>query len=96
MKTIRITHIHMGSAIRIIGGISFGAGFIAGILYSFGGLAYDSAFASVNAGTALAFMALIGMPILYGAIGLVIGVFAVAIFNFIAKRFGGIAIDVAE
>jgi hypothetical protein len=40
-------------------------GLIAGILYSFGGLIYDVFTIGLNFGTALAFLALIGMPITF-------------------------------
>ena len=48
-------------------------GLAMGILYSFGGLIIDLMTIGLNTGTALAFMALIGMPVIFGAIGWCIG-----------------------
>ena len=48
-------------------------GLALGILYSVGGLIIDVMTIGLNAGTALAFMALIGMPVIFGAIGWIIG-----------------------
>lgn len=54
-------------------------GLACGILYAFGGLVYDLLTVGLNPGTALAFMALAGMPILFGAVGFVVGgLFALA------------------
>ncbi|MGD9487202.1 MAG: hypothetical protein AB7W47_04230 [Calditrichaceae bacterium] len=70
------------------------AGLIAGILYSFGGLLYDLiTTGSVNTGTALAFLALIGMPLLFSAFGVIIGLVEAIIYNMYARRFGGIETD---
>lgn len=49
-------------------------GLACGVLYSFGGLAYDLATTGLNLGTALAFMALVGMPAISGAVGFALGV----------------------
>lgn len=70
------------------------AGLIAGILYSIGGLLYDLiTTGSVNTGTALAFLALIGMPLLFSAFGVIIGLVEAIIYNQYARRFGGIEPD---
>ena len=45
-------------------------GLLCGILYSFGGLIYDLLTIGLNWGTLLAFGALIGMPIIFGAFAL--------------------------
>lgn len=69
-------------------------GLVAGILYSFGGAIYDVVTTgSVNAGTALAFLALIGMPILFAITGFIVGAIEALIYNFVAGRFGGIELD---
>ncbi len=69
-------------------------GLLAGILYSFGGFVYDViTTGSVNFGTALAFLALIGMPIIFATFGFIIGLIEAFLYNLFARRFGGIDID---
>ena len=72
------------------------AGLIAGIVYSFGGALYELFTGTLNAGTILAFGALVGMPIIFGAVGLVAGAVGAVLYNFAAKRFGGIELDVEQ
>lgn len=48
-------------------------GLACGIVYSVGGLVYDLATIGLNWGTLLAFGALIGMPLLFAAVGFVGG-----------------------
>ena len=50
-------------------------GLACGVLYSFGGLVYDGVTTGLNWGTAMAFMALVGMPALFGAVGFLLGAF---------------------
>lgn len=71
-------------------------GLIAGIAYSFGGALYESATGTLNTGTALAFMALIGMPVLFGAVGFVVGGVGALLYNSIARWIGGIEIDIVQ
>lgn len=61
-----------GMALR---GLRRGAalGLILGVLYSFGGLINDMMTTGLNTGTALAFLALIGMPAIFGAVGSCLG-----------------------
>lgn len=49
-------------------------GLVCGVLYSVGGLVIDVLTIGLNRGTAMAFMALIGMPVVFGAFGFVGGV----------------------
>jgi hypothetical protein len=75
-------------------------GLLAGILYSFGGLLIDtlvtlgwivsSETPGLSHGTILAFGALIGMPLILGAIGFIFGILAAILYNLFAKWFGGI------
>ena len=69
------------------------AGLIAGILYAFGGALYELFTGTLNTGTLLAFEALIGMPIIFGSIGLVAGAVSAVLYNFAAKFLGGIEMD---
>ncbi len=74
-------------------GVTMGiAGLIFGVFYSVGGALWELATDDLNAGTALAFFALIAMPALFAAFGLVAGTIGTVLYNFIAERFGGIRI----
>jgi ABC-type multidrug transport system permease subunit len=78
-------------------------GLIAGILYSFGGAIYDvlvstkvlssSTTPGVGYGTALAFLALIIMPIMFATFGFIVGLIEAFLYNLFARWFGGIEID---
>ena len=48
-------------------------GLVLGVIYSVCGFFIDLMGPGLNAGTALAFLALIGMPVMFGAAGLLIG-----------------------
>ena len=68
-------------------------GLIAGILYAFGGLIYELLTGTVNSGTALAFFALIGMPIVFAISGLIAGAVGALLYNLVARWVGGIEMD---
>ena len=75
-----------------IRGARWGAfvGLACGVLYSVGGCVYDLFTVGLNGGTALAFLALGGMPALAGTAGLVAGLLvagAVNGFAAVARRF---------
>jgi hypothetical protein len=63
-------------------------GLIAGILYSFGGAIYDVFTIGLNGGTALAFLALLGMPILAATFGFITGVIGASLNNLVARWVG--------
>ena len=71
-------------------------GLIAGILYAFGGAIYELFTRTLNSGTALAFLALIGMPISFALFGFVAGAIGAFLYNLAAKRFGGIEMDLEQ
>ncbi len=71
-------------------------GLIAGILYSFGGAIYEVLTSSLNRGTALAFIALIGMPIISATIGFIVGLIEAFLYNLFAGWFGGIDLDIEQ
>jgi hypothetical protein len=48
-------------------------GLACGVLYSFGGLVVDMLTVGLNWGTAMAFMALVGMPVIFGTVGFLLG-----------------------
>jgi len=56
-------------------------GLICGILYSFGGFVVDLLTIGLNWGTAMAFAALVGMPVVFGTVGFVGG----AIIDLVAR-----------
>ena len=69
-------------------------GLIAGIMYSFGGAIYDvlvsaNAISSnstpgVSYGTALAFLAILGMPAMFGAFGFALGIVGAVVYNVVS------------
>ena len=65
-------------------------GLACGVLYSVGGFFYDLFTVGLNGGTALAFMALVGMPALFGVAGFLAGLLAALVVNgvgVVAARF---------
>jgi hypothetical protein len=86
-----LTHIGVLFSAKLQAILMAFVGLVAGILYSFGGAIYDVLTTrSVNLGTALAFLALIGMPIIFATFGFIAGAIG---YNVFARWFGGIAID---
>jgi predicted exporter len=69
------------------------AGMIAGVLYSVGGFLYELFTGTLNSGTILAFGALIGMPLIFAATGVIGGAIFAPIYNLIARKTGGIQAD---
>ncbi|UCF40918.1 MAG: hypothetical protein JSW43_00815 [Gemmatimonadota bacterium] len=68
-------------------------GLIAGILYAFGGAIYELFTGTLNSGTALAFLALVGMPLLFAIFGFAAGAIGALLYNAVAARIGGIEVD---
>lgn len=54
-------------------------GLACGVLYSVGGFFHDLFTTGLNGGTAMAFGALIGMPLIFGTFGFLVGALGVAI-----------------
>ena len=67
-------------------------GLIAGIFYSFGGAIYDLLTIGLNAGTVLAFFALIGMPIIFAVLGFILGLIEAILYNLFARWHDGIEV----
>ena len=82
MKTVKLWHlarIHMIS-------MAFW-GLAAGLVYSFGGALIDLIeTGSLNRGTAIAFLAVVGMPALFALFGLALSVLVALPYNLIARR----------
>jgi len=51
-------------------------GLVCGVAYAFGGLVHDLSTTGLSVGTALAFLALVGMPLGFGLLGFLLGVLA--------------------
>ena len=92
LKKIRIF------ALAKMQGILFSyVGLLCGIFYSFGGFIYDLAITgSLNLGTALAFFALIGMPLIFASFGFIVGLILAVLYNLFSRLFGGADIDLAH
>ena len=73
-----------------------GVGLIAGILYSFGGFFYEVLNNTLNSGTALAFLALIGMPVIFAFFGFILGTIGAILYNITSKLIGGIEMDIEQ
>ena len=73
----------------------FGAvvGLVAGILYSGIGAIYDAATGAVSSGTVLAFLAIVGMPVMFALAGFVIGAVVSSLYNIAANWVGGVEVD---
>ena len=81
-KKIKIVSFAMFQA-TVLGLIGLGLG----ILYSFGGAAYDLFTIGFNQGTLLAFGALIGMPLILAVGGFVLGLIEGILYNFFLRFF---------
>ncbi len=64
-------------------------GLACGVVYAVGGLVYDLTTVGLNWGTALAFMAIVGMPAIFGVAGFVLGALGAAVGSTLFGRSGG-------
>jgi len=81
-------------------------GLILGILYSFGGLVIDSMVSlgwiqsaetpGLSHGTLLAFGALIGMPVIFGGLGLIFGLIEVVLYKLFYRWLSHLDINFKE
>ena len=58
-------------------------GLIGGVLYAVGGAIYDVLKGQVGSGTALAFMSIVGMPIMFSSFGFLAGVIGAFLNNWL-------------
>ena len=72
------------SAIRLARWMAY-LGFVCGVLYSVGGLIIDMLTIGLNWGTAMAFMALVGMPVIFGALGFLLGALVAVVAGGVGK-----------
>ena len=64
-----------------------------GILYSVGGFFVDLFTIGLNYGTVLAFGALVGMPLIFGVMGLVVGLVTALLYNMLAPWLQWLSIE---
>lgn len=88
----KLTKLGVLSVAKALAGIMAFVGLIAGLIYAIGGAIYDILTGAVGYGTALAFLAMLGMPVLFAAAGFVAGAVIAWAFNRTAARLGGIEI----
>jgi hypothetical protein len=88
-----VTHIGVLFAAQLTAVLMAGVGFVCGVLYSGIGFFIDLFGPGLNTGTALAFMALIGMPVMFAAFGFVAGAIGALVYNVVAGWLGGIKLE---
>jgi len=93
----RITHVGILFVAKLQASLFGLAGLVCGIVYSVGGLLSELwGGVPLNRGTALAFLAIVGMPLLFAAVGFLVGLVGGALFNWLAPRFGGLEVDLGN
>ncbi|MAV52271.1 MAG: hypothetical protein CBE20_00380 [Gammaproteobacteria bacterium TMED260] len=83
----KVSRLGAVSLARLLALLMASLGFLAGVLYSVGGFLFELSTGTLNSGTALAFLALLGLPLLFGLIGCAAGLILAPLYNFLA-RFG--------
>lgn len=101
MEVLNRIGVRSAARFSVAGGVVLGL--IAGIIYSFGGAIIDILVSAgwvtsdetpgLSSGTALAFGALLGMPVIGGVTGFVAGAFGAWLYNLVASRVGGVKIN---
>jgi hypothetical protein len=85
---MKITKVKTASLARVLGAMYALLGFIFGAFLTIASLLSGGAKGSI-----LGIGAIVLFPLLYGAIGFVGGALSAALYNFIAKKVGGIEIE---
>mgnify|MGYP003700510479 CR=1 FL=1 len=91
MQTLR--HLNALSFAKLQSLIMAMFGLIAGLVYAVGGFLNEWLNNSLNAGTALAFLAIAGMPLLFAGAGFLAGLLGALLYNLLAGKTGGIKVD---
>lgn len=60
-------------------------GLACGLVYAFGGLVYDLSTTGLSTGTALAFLAIVGMPLGFGILGFLLALVPRAVVRLLTK-----------
>lgn len=89
-----VKRIGVGSAARVYGLTLGFLGIFVGIIYAVI-FSFMPGFSDVPGG-GFGIMMLIIIPILYGVAGFVIGALGAAVYNYVAKKFGGLEIELSE
>ena len=93
----RLKKVRLLSLAKLQGILFAYVGLLCGILYSFGGFIYDLVTTgSLNLGTALAFFAIVGMPLSFAFFGFIAGVILAVLYNLFSRVFGGADIDLSH
>ena len=104
MKRIRKLHIFPFALFQ--GTLAGLIGVVCGILYAFGGFIIDAGVSlgwlsaeamgtpGLSYGTILALGALIGMPLIFAAVGFVAGIVEALLFNLLSRWFGGLNLSI--
>lgn len=83
----RVIRLGAVSLARLLALMMASLGFIVGVVYSVGGFLFELGTGTLNSGTVLAFLALLGMPLLFALTGCVAGLILAPLYNLWA-RFG--------
>ncbi len=94
MKEIK--KIDVRSHVKMTTAIGGALGLACGIYYGIGGAIYDFFTTGLNYGSALALMAIVAMPAIGAGFGLIFGLIVSPTYNAVAKRFGGVKMDIKE
>ena len=71
-------------------------GLVMGLIYSIGGAIYDLQTIGINEGTALAFMAILIMPLYFAIFGFLTGIVGAFLYNLYTKKFSGINLNIKK
>jgi len=91
-----LTAIGVLSLAKLLAGIMASVGLIAGVLYAGIGAIYDIRRVGLNPGSALACLAIIGMPILFAVAGFSVGALGAFLYNLVAAKVGGMAVSLGQ
>jgi predicted membrane protein len=91
MRTLR--HLDSHSFAKLQSLVMAMAGVIAGLIYALSGFFMELLNNNLNSGTALAFLAIAGMPVLFATAGFLAGWLGAPLYNLLAARTGGIKVN---
>jgi hypothetical protein len=93
-----VNKIGVGSATKVFGLTLGFLGFFVGIIYAlmFQALGELGDEFPISGSGGLGIVILILVPVFYGLAGFLIGALSAAVYNFVAKKFGGLEIELSE
>lgn len=74
------------STLKIYVSVGLLFGFACGFIYGIGGFIYDYIYTGINQGSYLALNALWGMPLIFGIIGLGVGILVLVIYRYAKNK----------